>query len=908
MSVSTLCKAEPLPRGRSPWAANDDDRPLRQQAGLLKRQQAAAVQGGFTSIVCLLCLWPYLIQAQSISIDPSSPLIGGTAVSNGKDLDLGFNDFIDLQLQAAPQRAITIHYLCTDAPGTGKERMLTLPLESLKRDNRPHTYRIDMGAEIGWRGRLKSIGCDVSAKIAVGDGEGIEYATLPLEDDWQGMKQAESKHFRIVWGKELSKDFTAEQARGTLRNFEEAWQFLVKVMKLKKPYPVEGEPGKYRKVNIATHRGGYESGGGTVSMDPSGLRVDPPSWVIPHELMHVFQEVQGGKMAGMWCENHADYAIERWLRHVRPLFDDTEEVANGEPTCFNPNFATMAHWYLAHGRDYYLCWPIWAYLDENPDALPGLGGGALSSRLWQEIREHEDVFTAVHRLTGADVPTLIGHYARRNVTWNYANGAAMRRVFAEFLRNEPRQRALIYADLTPRPDAPGWWRPEQLRAPQPGGYTQHELKLPKSSRVTVDLRPLNDAVRASLVALNEDGSEAAFAGPFASGEMSLEVPGSAKRLVLVVAATPEKFEYWTEDETLFPMRTHPMRQRHHYVVKLIGTEPLHTEVPQEGGKRHANGGGFVADTAQVAKTAYVGPDAAILDEAKIEDHAIIDGHATVIGKAVIRDEARVLGPALIENAVISNQATVTGQCHVWRDEENTISGDAVLAVDYGGGRAVGNGFQTGFVGWVACPQEWLNARTAPKHRWVNYEFTQAHNNIITDSPGFTDAFVIGKPTWLGGAILFEGKTQGLLLDRDVINLHRATISVRVKWAGGAAMQPVWSFGKGENFMMLTPDDGQGHVALVIHHDGKATTVTAKTVLPKDRWFHLAVTLDGETAALYGNGIMIGEARVNATAHDFAGDHSFLASDLQHWFAGAMDDFRVWSAVLAPEQLLNQIKQ
>ena len=54
--------------------------------------------------------------------------------------------------------------------------------------------------------------------------------------------------------------------------------------------------------------------------------------------------------------------------------------------------------------------------------------------------------------------------------------------------------------------------------------------------------------------------------------------------------------------------------------------------------------------------------------------------------------------------------------------------------------------------------------------------------------------------------------------------------------------------------------------------------------------------------------MIGEARVTATAHDFAGDHSFLASDLQHWFAGAMDDFRVWSAVLAPEQLLNQIKQ
>lgn len=856
---------------------------------IMSRQKHGPCRG--ILFFCLSVFLSSISHAAEVLMDPQTPLIGGAESWEGRDLDLGFHDFIDVSLAAPASGDIVVRYVCEGAPGTGREQSITVAQDQLKA---ARSFRIDMGAEIGWRGKLKSLRCDVPAKLSVGDGEGVEYVTLPMEDEWTGMKQAESKHFRIVWGTELSKDFTAEQARGTLRNFEEAWQFLVKVMKLKKPYSIEGEPGRYRKVNITTHRGGFESGGGTVSMDPSGLRVDPPSWVIPHELMHTFQEVQGGKMAGMWCESHADYAIERWLRHVRPLFDGTEEVAAGEPTCFNPNFATMAHWYLAHGRDYYLCWPIWAYLDENPDELPGLGGGAMSSRLWQEIREHEDLFAAVHRLTDADVPTLIGHYARRNVTWHYANGAAMRRVFTDYLRDEPRQRSLVYADLVARPDAPGWWRPETQRAPQPGGYTQHELELPKSHSMTVDLRPLNGAVRASLVAMNADGSEAAFAGPFASGQMSLDVPRSARRLVLVVAATPENFEHWTEDEMLFSMRTHPMRQRHHYVVKLTGTEPLRVKEKLDGGKRHPNGGGFVADTAQVARTAFVGPDAVILDEAKVEGDAIIDGHATIQGKAVIRDEARVLGPALIENAMISDHATVTGQCHVWRDEENTLSGDAVLAVDYGGGRAVSNGFQTGFVGWVACPQEWIDARTAPKHRWVNYEFAQAHHNIITDSPGFTDAFVIGRPAWADGAIHFDGKTQGLLLDRDTINLRRATISVRVKWAGGSPMQPVWHFSRGEDFIQLTPSNLSGHLALQGRCGGKTFTAGAAGPLPTQAWTTVTVTLDGENLTLSRNGKIEAHAALKATPHDFAGEASYLARSEKAWFAGAMDDFRVWS--------------
>ena len=103
-------------------------------------------------------------------------------------------------------------------------------------------------------------------------------------------------------------------------------------------------------------------------------------------------------------------------------------------------------------------------------------------------------------------------------------------------------------------------------------------------------------------------------------------------------------------------------------------------------------------------------------------------------------------------------------------------------------------------------------------------------------------------------------------------------------------------------MMLTPEDGQGRLALMVRYQGQTIAVMAKIAMPKNGWVQLAVTLDGEKARLYGNGLLVGEGSVKATAHDFSGEHNFLASDLHHWFTGAMDDFRVWSTVLTAEQL------
>jgi len=49
--------------------------------------------------------------------------------------------------------------------------------------------------------------------------------------------------------------------------------------------------------------------------------------------------------------------------------------------------------------------------------------------------------------------------------------------------------------------------------------------------------------------------------------------------------------------------------------------------------QHSNGGGWVADTADVADTAYVGPDAQVFDDALVYGNAKVIDDAQVYGNA-----------------------------------------------------------------------------------------------------------------------------------------------------------------------------------------------------------------------------------------------------------------------------------
>lgn len=79
--------------------------------------------------------------------------------------------------------------------------------------------------------------------------------------------------------------------------------------------------------------------------------------------------------------------------------------------------------------------------------------------------------------------------------------------------------------------------------------------------------------------------------------------------------------------------------------------------------QHANGGGWVADTATVEDRAYVGPNAQVYGSARVCGEARVYGSARVSDSALVCGEARVCDSARVcGEALVCDSAWVTEVC------------------------------------------------------------------------------------------------------------------------------------------------------------------------------------------------------------------------------------------------------
>ncbi len=923
--------------------------------------------------------------------------ISKVSVVGGPDLNLGFNDVLDLSIQvpAAFAGEIRVYYGSTFATGISASRMLAITNSVIPKDGAAHVYRLNMGLEVPWRGNLTDVRIELTGASGVGfvvdylrtgDPAGEVYqprvtvecpsagGTTPsgaLIGPNQTVHSMESKHFRILWNDAVAANgsWTATMAHNTLRNAEECWQLFVKKLGYREPCQATGTHGGTRyKLNITTWHGGYWAGGDTSSgatlarlnITPDGLRENPPTGVLPHELMHCIQMHNTSKyVPGAWWEGHANYGRERYLQHFGSLYP--ANLRSG----IDPTALRCAHQVIAHGRDYYLSWPLFMYLDENPDGLSDLGEGTMV-KLWQQPVINEYPLMTLERLTPvSSLKDIVGYFARRQVTFNYKSKADIKAALATFgapLDNAATSR-WQFTDLVQRPDNPAWWRVPFEMAPMQGAYAIHEL-VPTGSGagrvVTVNFQGLPDSARgadwrASFIVIADDGTER-YSTLWNIGSNSVTLAANENKVYLSVAGAPSTFHTGAPDATfqgdfdepLYPYRSYASKARFPYEMQVTGATPKQRDNGGTSGLvQHSNGGGHKLGSVTVPASVYIGPNARVLGgsvsgNARIEDYGLVTG-GTVNGNAVVSGHAWVRGGTVTGNAKVRDWAlveggTVTGSARVLEHGNfkggtaqdlatvkgsaatlsGTLSGNAIIDGDYGdffSGRNVANAIAFGHLPYVGVPDSYI--KPLPAGLYAAYDFATAHDSRILDQYGVTDGFTTGSPAWISqdakrkGFLSFDGSSQSVLLDRSVADLRDFTFSAWVKPLGGTADQAVlWLGATSTRRLYFTPDDGTGHAKFSIVNGGAEQALSAASALPPGLWSHVAMTLDSTagTGKFYLNGaeavagpITIRPDQLLAANTATALQHNYLAraeGSLKPMFRGALDNVQFHGTALS----------
>lgn len=900
---------------------------------------------------------------------------------SGPDLDLGFNDFLEIRMQVPANYVddIQIYYGTTATTGFSGERMLTIPNARIPKDGAFHAYRIDVGPEPWWRASLRDLRVDPGN--AAGVAFAIDYLRVGDEpnpivyqarttvkcpasggstpsDAFSGpgttVSSLESKRFRFLWNSSVTQQsgWNANTARGTLRNLEEAWQVYVKIMGYREPaFNVGTNSGTAFKLNVTSYYAGFWAGlddhGGTslaqLNITPSGLQVDPPTWVVPHELMHCIQfHNTSGHVNGEWFETHANYARERWLQHYQVFYPNRSNIeALG---------VRDGHFMMSSGRNYYLTWPFMYYVDTNPDNLPDLSEGMIK-RVWQETQSGEFPMMVLDRITPTTtLKDLAGYYARRCATWDFSNQTAMN---AELnTQDSTRNARHFFTDLIQRPDAPTWWRVPPNKAPAQGAYAMHEL-IPSGSGagrvVTVNLRGLADSARgadwrASLIAVSDTGVER-YTPLWSSGSSSITLAANENRLFLSVAGTPNVFHYGGHDEPAFRFRSHPSRSRFHYEVQVTGATPRErTNGATTGLTQHSNGGGW--RSVNVPNSVFIGPNARVTGgtvggNARIEDYAVVSGgtvnnNAIVSGNAWVRGgtvtgNARVRDWAIVDGGTISGNARVLEHATVEANMQDTavakgsalhqvggaLSGNAIVDGDYMGNNTLTGGVTFGHLPFVGVPANFTTA--TPAGLYAAYDFRNAHESRALDQFGVTDAFTVGSPTWSAsdgnhrGLLTFNGSNQFIDLERSVGDSRAFSFSAWVKPTAGSANQALlWLGASSSRRLSLTTSNASGQARFSIVNGGAEQTLTAAAGLSPGVWSHIAVTLNGTTGVLYINGTAAASGSITLRPDQLLAEntttglqHNYLGrseGSIMPMFQGSLDSAQFYSSALSAAQI------
>jgi len=346
------------------------------------------------------------------------------------------------------------------------------------------------------------------------------------------------------------------------------------------------------------------------------------------------------------------------------------------------------------------------------------------------------------------------------------------------------------------------------------------------------------------------------------------------------------------------------------------------------GRRHSNGGGWVARSARVAETAYVGPNAMVLDGAQVKDHAcikefavvtgpktVVSGHAKIGGRAWVCGDLKIGGNArILETATVvtrwrrrwavrNGAAEITGNVVIKGFKYVSLSNvkDQVLTggivTDYSVGLASKSGtFDRGRF----CVGGALDQGVDAGQLYANYEFDQPKAFLLEDAYVNNNGILHGGPQFATDGehrcIVFNGKDQYAEMPPSVADFGELTVDMLVKREGSGR---IFDFGTGEDECFYLEIAAGGKPTLVARHAGKSMSLLASQSIPTGKWVRVRVTMDGSRASIYMDGKPAAKGKFAFRPRNvFIGDRpegNFIACrrNGDRFFKGKMDHFRVY---------------
>jgi autotransporter-associated beta strand protein len=179
-----------------------------------------------------------------------------------------------------------------------------------------------------------------------------------------------------------------------------------------------------------------------------------------------------------------------------------------------------------------------------------------------------------------------------------------------------------------------------------------------------------------------------------------------------------------------------------------------------------------------------------------------------------------------------------------------------------------------------------------------------------DSSGYgNNGCAVGIPDYAAGrngqALALDGTNSFVQLPPNVANSADFSFAAWVYWNGGLSWQRVFDFGNDtSHYLFLTPSSGSGTLRFAIRNGGSEQIVET-AALTGGQWQHVAVTLSGNSARIYTNGVLASSGPVTIVPSHFNPNRNYLGKSQfanDPLFQGNLDEVQIADYALTDAQI------